>query len=260
MDFIVTYDKRFKNSPKKIIIMKVQFFLILSVLFVSCNHTGNKPIPVDSAIAGEKKFQVEEVIQTSSYTYFKASENSRERWVAVSKIDAGAGEVFYYDKALEMNDFYSKELDRTFERIYFINQISKTPLSDIEAKGMPAHADKAQIPLRDEVSIDKTKDELTLAGLFANSSDYAQKQVEIRGIVVKVNKDIMGKNWIHIQDGTKHGDKYDLTVTSQDLPSVNDEVVFKGTLSVNRDFGAGYYYDVILEDADWINKKQGSAL
>lgn len=59
----------------------------------------------------------------------------------------------------------------------------------------------------------------------------------------------MGKNWIHIQDGTKHNTSFDLTITTQNLPALNDEVTFKGTIMVNKDFGAGYFYDVIMENA-----------
>lgn len=64
----------------------------------------------------------------------------------------------------------------------------------------------------------------------------------------------MNKNWMHIQDGTKYGEIYDLTVTSKDSAKVGDVVVFQGAISVNKDFGAGYTYEVIMEDAKIIKK------
>lgn len=237
--------------------MKINLFLILVVIFASCNNNKNKYYSEDSAAGADgKKFTVKEVIQASSYTYFKVDENSNERWVAVSKTVANTGDVYYYDKALEMNDFHSKDLDRTFDKIYFISKISKTPMSDFNSAGMPAHSGKVKTPQKGELTIDKNEDELTIAQIYSNSSDYAQKEVEIRGMVVKVNEAVMGKNWIHIQDGTKSGNSYDLTITTLDLPSVNDEVVFKGTVSVDRDFGSGYYYDVIVEDAKLLGKQE----
>jgi hypothetical protein len=64
----------------------------------------------------------------------------------------------------------------------------------------------------------------------------------------------MGKNWVHLQDGTSNNGAFDLTITTQALPKVNDEVTFKGTVTLEKDFGAGYYYDVIMEDAELVNK------
>jgi hypothetical protein len=60
---------------------------------------------------------------------------------------------------------------------------------------------------------------------------------------------IMGKNWIHVQDGTEAAGNYDLTVTTQGTAKVGDVVVVEGGISLNKDFGAGYKYDVIMEDA-----------
>ncbi len=72
---------------------------------------------------------------------------------------------------------------------------------------------------------------------------------------MKINKQVMGKNWIHIQDGTDSNGEFDLTITSQDLPEMGDEVTFKGKISVNKDFGSGYRYDIVMEDAVLVNKK-----
>lgn len=241
--------------------MKIKFFLILVVIFASCNNKRDKYYSEDFSSADTKKFTVKEVVQAKSYTYFKVDENTNERWVAVSKTNAEVGDVFYYDKALLMKDFHSKDLDKTFKEVYFINQISATPLTHPNMGGMPAHSGKVETPQKTNLSVDKKEGELTVADIFANSSDYAKKEVEIKGKVVKVNEAVMGKNWIHIQDGTSNGKSYDLTITTQDLPAVNDEVVFKGTVSVNRDFGSGYYYDVIIEDAKLIGgQKAGTPL
>jgi hypothetical protein len=59
----------------------------------------------------------------------------------------------------------------------------------------------------------------------------------------------MNRNWVHLQDGTWDGDHYDLTVTTQDAVKPGDVVTFSGTVTLNKDFGAGYVYEVVIEDA-----------
>lgn len=201
-------------------------------------------------------FEVSEVIQGSTYTYLKVKENMMERWVAIGKKDVNKGDVLYYDEALQMTDFHSKEIDRTFDVIYFVNQVSTTPLNKQPAMtgGMP-DAHKGKVAASDaEVEIDKPEGELSIADVYANKADYSSKEFEIRGVVVKVNDQVMGKNWVHIQDGTGTSGNFDLTITTQAVVKVGDEVIFKGKLTLNKDFGAGYYYDLIMEDGTLVSK------
>lgn len=226
-------------------------FLALILLATSCVRNKNG-MPVTNAMPSNiKAFEVKEVVQTSKYTYLKVNENFADRWVAVSRMEASVGDKYYYDSELLMNNFHSKELDRDFETIYFINKVSTNPISaEPKANTMPSnHSGKTDAKQKSSVSLEKNEAEITVAQVFEKRSDFANKELEIRGVVVKVNKQVMGKNWIHIQDGTNHEGSFDLTITSQDLPAINDEVTFKGTLILNKDFGAGYFYDVIMEEA-----------
>lgn len=235
--------------------MRVFLMLILVVVFSSCvrNKSGQQviqsPVPTNN-----KVFEVTEVIQTDRYTYLKVKENFSDRWVAVGKQEIAVGDVYYYDKALQMNNFPSKDLDRTFDVIYFVNQISKTPIAQSNAGSMPAHAGKIDSE-KAKVSLDKSDGEITVAQIFAKRDEYSSKEFEIRGVVVKVNKQVMGKNWIHIQDGTNYEGSFDLTVTSQELAEIGDEVTFKGKLTLNKNFGSGYFYDLIMEDAVLVKKE-----
>jgi hypothetical protein len=237
--------------------MRVFLMVILVVVFSSCVRNKNGQQVIQSAVpANNKVFEVNEVIQTDRYTYLKVNENSSERWVAVSKREVEVGDVYYYDKALQMNNFTSKDLDKTFDEIFFVNQISKNPMAQTQdnAGSMPAHSGKVDSE-KATVNLAKADGEITVAQIFENRDDYASKEFELRGIVVKVNKQVMGKNWIHVQDGTNHEGSFDLTVTSQDLAEIGDEVVFKGKLTLNKNFGSGYFYDVIMEDAVLVKKQ-----
>jgi hypothetical protein len=234
--------------------MKFYQILALVILIFTSSCVKNKngiPVATNQMATVEKVFEVNEVVQTSSYTYLKVDENSEDRWVAVSRMDAKKGDKYYYDEALLMNNFHSKELDRDFETIYFVNKVSTIPFSvqDKMASMPSGHSGKATAQKGSSISIEKADGELTVGKIFENKTKYSEKEIEISGIVVKVNKEVMGKNWVHIQDGSKYNESFDLTITTMDLPSINDEVTFKGTIILDKDFGAGYFYDVIMEDA-----------
>lgn len=236
--------------------MRIYLLVILVMVFSSCvrNKKGQN-IQVHTE-ENQNVFEVAEVIHGNTYTYMKVKEKMGERWVATGKTEVDAGDVLYYGEALQMNDFTSKELDRTFDEIYFIDQVSEEPISADPARIMPPHsgsAHGAHGAQESEVSLDKADDELTVGQIYANPQEYSGEEVEIRGVVVKVNNEIMGKNWVHIQDGTGSEGDFDLTVTTTDKAEVGDEVTFKGKITLEKDFGAGYYYDVIMEEAELLN-------
>jgi hypothetical protein len=238
---------------------KGSLFIIMIAFAVFTGCVQNKNPQQNQAVtqSNQNVFEVTEVVQGNTYTYLKVKENMMDRWVAVSHQEAQAGDVFYYDEALQMTNFHSKEIDRDFDVIYFVNQISKTPLGQPSAtmSGMPqAHSGKVASQDQ-EVEIEKPEGELTIGNIYADRSKYAGEQFEIRGIVVKVNDQVMGKNWVHIQDGTASEGNYDLTITTQAVVQVGDEVTFKGKLTLDKDFGAGYKYDIIVEDAELVRKK-----
>ncbi|HET8760986.1 MAG TPA: hypothetical protein VFN94_07945 [Nitrospiria bacterium] len=85
--------------------------------------------------------------------------------------------------------------------------------------------------------------------LFAQKDKLSGQRIQISGKVVKVNNGIMGKNFFHVQDGSGKSGANDLTVTTQDIVQVGDQVTVTGVVTVNRDFGAGYSYPLIVEEA-----------
>lgn len=238
----------------------ILFFSITLVLFscVSKNKNDKNSTP------GVHEVTVNEVVQASAYTYLNVNEDGEDFWIAVSKTDAAKGETYYYDKAMEMTNFKSKDLDRTFETIFFIQNLSKTPVTAMphghghEHEGHhgmanmtvdESHAGKPNIA-KTAIKVDPAEGGLTIAEIYAQKADQNNKEVIVKGKVVKVNPAIMNKNWIHIQDGSDHNGDFDLTVTTlEEGIKEGDIVTFKGLLAVDKDFGYGYKYDVILEDA-----------
>jgi len=91
----------------------------------------------------------------------------------------------------------------------------------------------------------------TVAAVFAEKDQLAGQSVMVRGKVVKANAMVMGKNWLHVRDGSGEEGTNDLTVTTTgNLPQVGDTVVVSGVVGIDKDFGMGYVYPVIVEDAE----------
>lgn len=95
----------------------------------------------------------------------------------------------------------------------------------------------------------------TVAVLNKDKTALAGKTVSAQGKVVKVNNGIMGRNFVHVQDGTGDASNNNLIVTSKDTANVGDQVSVTGTVVINRDFGAGYSYPLLIEDAKITPKK-----
>ena len=97
--------------------------------------------------------------------------------------------------------------------------------------------------------MEKAPGGLSVAEIYAGQSGLAGKKVIVRGAVVKFTPGIMGTNWLHLQDGTCEGELCDLTVTTNEMAEVGAIVTVEGVLAVDKDFGAGYRYEVIVEGA-----------
>ena len=188
---------------------------------------------------------VQEVIQVAGYTYLKVKDNDAEVWVAIRKAQIQPGETISYANPMEMRDFTSKELQRTFDKIYFIGAYRKGDAST------PAATSPRTKPAIDkkEISIAPAEGGISIGELFSNKDTYADKTVVIKGQVTKFSASIMKRNWVHLQDGTSGDGKHDLTITTQDKTAVGDVVTFEGKITLNKDFGAGYKYEVIMEEA-----------
>ncbi len=232
--------------------LKLTAVLILMVfLSFSCRQKEEKPQEQQvHAGANMHTAVVQEVLQTTSYTYLNVKENDRDFWIAVSKRETNAGETISFAEGLPMKNFESKDLQRTFETLYLVDTISGGQQSPAAGHGAPEAPRQMKPTLeKKEVSIEPAEGGITIGKLLAGKDSYSGKTIRIKGQVTKVNRAIMGKNWVHLQDGTSASDKFDLTLTTQDQANVGDVVTFEGTIVLNKDFGAGYFYEVLMEEA-----------
>lgn len=228
--------------------MRTLFFLtVIMAILTGCQPTENQK----AANEDYHTVTVLETMNTSSYTYLRVQEGNTEKWLAVPLMNAKVGETYYYELDMLMTNFESAELNRVFETIYFLDGLStKPPVAGQDILGDNAHPGSAAVSLdKKEINIEPAKGGITIGQLFGKKESYSGTTVKIKGLVTKFSPEIMGKNWIHIQDGTDFNGKFDLTITSNDNVFVGDIVTLEGRINLNRDFGAGYLYDVIMEEA-----------
>lgn len=116
--------------------------------------------------------------------------------------------------------------------------------------GMTAQSQGSKVALEKiDVKVDACKDCIKISDLLENKKTYSGKTIKVTGKVTKFNAEIMGKNWIHIQDGSEFQGGFDLTITSDQKVAVGDIITFEGKIALDKDFGYGYSYNVLMEDA-----------
>lgn len=237
--------------------------LLLATAVYGCNSGSSKPanisldkIPASPAGGDALNGQVLEHITASPYSYVRIRTSKGDVWAAVNEAQVEKGSQVTVSSAILMKNFESRSLKRTFDEIYFGTLATGDAVS--ARAGADPHAGTASTAAPFDVNVEKAtgSNARTVAETWAQAATVDGKTVTIRGKVVKYNEGVMGKNWIHLQDGT--GDAAegtnDLTVTSLDVASIGETVTITGTVRTNKDFGSGYLYRVIIEDAKVVKK------
>ena len=189
--------------------------------------------------------KVLETMDSGGYTYAKLEIEGKPVWVAGPKTELAVGDQVEMTQGTEMRGFQSPSLNRTFDVIYFVSSWGE---KHANANAGAAAATGDGVASGTDL-IEPAEGGVTVAGLFADKANLVGKPVVVRGKVVKFNPSIMGRNWLHLQDGTGAAGTNDITVTTQAAANVGDIVVVRGTLIADKDFGAGYKYDLLIEDA-----------
>lgn len=204
--------------------------------------------------------RVSETMDAGGYTYVHLERAGESVWAAGPRGKVEVGEELGVSLAMKMDDFRSETLNRTFDTVYFVSGFERGTSAPVAngsgamgaASGAvgSAHTNAPSTDL-DLSDVRKPEGGYTVMELWQAKDDLAGESVTFRGRVVKVNPEIMGRNWLHVQDGS--GDTAagtnDVTVTTRNLAGVGDLVLVRGTLAVDRDFGGGYRYGVIVENA-----------
>jgi hypothetical protein len=242
-------------------IMKTLLVALVSLLAVHAAWAaGDAAPPVAPPVKGE----VLEVLDTDAFTYMRLKTAKGETWAAVSKAAVKKGEQVTIDNPTVMQNFQSKSLKRTFDTIVMgrLAGAPGAPAPAAAAASPHAGADLSQFHggagKSPDVAIGKVaKAEgasgRTIAEVYANRAALKDKPVTIRARVVKVTPGVMGKNWVHLRDGSgiAADGSNDLVATSKDEPKVGDLVIAKGKVRTDVNLGSGYAYPVLVEDTSF---------
>ena len=197
--------------------------------------------------------KVLEVKQVTTYTYLLLKTPNGEIWSAVPKAQVKKGATVTIDSITIMNNFESKTLNQTFPTILFgnlANSADKAKDTHFMGSTYPVFEKKQAIT---DVKVPKAKgaNAKTVAEIISKSAELKDKPVLVSGKVMKYNPGIMGKNWVHLRDGSGSAadDSNDILVSTLNPAKVGDIVTAKGIVRTDRDFGAGYAYKVMIEEA-----------
>lgn len=232
-----------------------------------------------------------ETMDASGYTYMHLDTAEGQLWVAIPQSPVSKGEKISVREGMVMKNFHSNSFDRTFDSIVFSpgvvgakpasphgksaskpesvdNSFAAAVQAERDSTGAGAAAPVqpeqgsagsmgAVAPFSDTV-VEKAEGDnsYTVEEIFAKAKELNGTKVRIRGQVVKFNANIMGRNWLHLQDGS--GDPmqntHDLVVTTTDELSTPKVITIEGVVTADKDFGAGYSYAVIVEESAIISQ------
>ncbi len=224
--------------------------------------------------------KVIDTMNSGGYTYMQVDNSGKQEWVAIPESEIEKGQEVRFYRGMLMKDFTSKTLNRTFATVIFspglVESDAKSPHSktfhktkdsfSAAVKAEKTSASKSKIRTQtssggsmaaivpfEALEIEKidAPNGYTVGEIFQRAKELDGKKIAVRGKVVKFSPMIMGKNWVHLQDGTGNAMKneHDLVITTQDQVQEGDIVVVQGVLAAKKDFGAGYSYEAIIETA-----------
>ena len=215
---------------------------------------------------------VVETMDAAGYTYVYVDNGKEKIWAAAPAFAVKVGDEVMVPEGMAMHNYHSQSMNRDFDVVYFVESVLNasnptmgTPSMGSGMMGGGANQANMQMPKGhpsvsgseapqgvDLSNVKKAENGLTIAEIYAGKTNLSEKTVTLRGKVVKYSPQIMGVNWIHLQDGSgdQEAGTNDLTVTSQVEVNVGDTIVASGPLTLDKDFGYGYKYDLIMENAD----------
>lgn len=212
--------------------------------------TGYAATPAPSAALTGKVLEVKEA---GSYTYLRLQTKDGETWAAVGRAAVKVGSEVTIVEPMVMTDFESRAMQRKFDRLVLgtLRGAEAAPATSANPHaGIAPHGRAADVG---DVKVAKATgaDARTVGEVYAQKTALKDKRVQVRGKVVKVTGEVMGRNWVHVRDGTGSATERtdDLVVTTKDEARVGDVIVVSGVVRTDRNFGSGYAYPVLIEDA-----------
>ena len=223
----------------------------------STTPTINSTTPLSNDLHAVK---VNEILETSKYLYINVTENEEKFWIATRIMDVVVGETYYFKGGLLKTNYENKEFNRVFEKIYLIsgslvaaNHASTSNTSSNNSKSITTQKTIKPKPTSVKTLSEKiiVEGSMSISELVKNANNLEGQTIQISGLCVKSNANIINRNWLHLKDGSK--DDFDLVITTDTFIPEGSIITLKATVTLNKDFGAGYRYDLILENGTITN-------
>ncbi|MCK4764032.1 MAG: DNA-binding protein [Candidatus Aminicenantes bacterium] len=251
-------------KSKKKIKNRTGIIIVLMFIVIYCTgtvSTADKKTPPTQQQTYSGK--VIETMDSGGYTYVQFEEKGKKHWVAARKFPVSVGDTIEFSQPNVMKNFHSRTLNKTFEWIFFVNVVKvggkqittythDAMTRDVLPQGHPAMGKKKKPQKKVAVkpgSVKKAAEGYTVAECYALKDSLRGKEVKVRGTAVKFTPNILKRNWLHLRDGSGAAGTNDLTVTTKETVNIGDLVLISGKISYDKNFGAGYRFAVIVEDA-----------
>jgi len=259
------------------------WILLLLIVFTGCGQTVSRaeekpageisdktptPQKEPGEMSGMFRGTVMEVIHAGNHIYLHIDTGEKRIWVTVPIFDGKTGDKVLIPPGVTVDDFYSKRLNRRFDRMYFVGGIRQTgdagsgqPLPEEKKRDSAEHPgeempmthpsmdDRGHAPAAEIGKMEVAKAGITVFEILTDGKNLAGKEVLVRAKVVRFTSGIMDKNWLHVRDGSGDEGTNDLIVTTDSTVKVGDVVLIRGVVATDRDFGYGLKYRVLIEDA-----------
>jgi hypothetical protein len=241
-----------KNKAHMLVaVLACSAFALLNTGIFNDAHAANMDTKSETRTTADKMHgKVTEVIEAEGYTYAQIDTGKEKVWAAGPVTPIKVGDMIGFPTKMPMQNFHSQSMNRDFSIIYFVDNFvtGNEAVPDKTRQPIAAHGLSQKKPLAEPVkNITKVKGGTTIAEIHTNKTSLNGKTVQVRGKVTKLTTGVLGKNWLHIMDSSSHED---LTITTTSKVGMGDIVVAKGKIGLDKDFGYGYVYPVILEDAE----------
>jgi len=197
-----------------------------------------------------------ETTNVTRYTYVLLDDGNEKIWAAGPKVDLKVGDSVAVNANMPNKEFYSPTLKRKFDKLYFVDKIMRSD-ETCDKTTSTAQPTCPTLKSDDKVASKSSAVEImlkpeggkTVAEIWAEKANLTGKKVIVRAKVVKVTANVLGMNWLHLRDGSGGEGNNDLVVTTKADLKVGQIVTASGLISTDKDIGAGYRYDVIVENA-----------
>jgi hypothetical protein len=225
------------------------------ISFAYASQSGTEEIQQQAS--GKIYGKVTDVLEAAGYTYAEVDTGKEMVWAAATTTPLKVGDMVAFTTEMPMQNFHSSAMNRDFPMIYFVNRFITDDASQANATtamASPHGAIKSTSATTATTAIqgiNKVEGGNTIAEIHADKEKLNGKAIRVRGQVTKYNANIMGRNWLHIRDSSTLDD---LTITTANTAAINAIVVVEGKLTLDKDFGYGYVYPLIVEDASLIKE------